>query len=88
VFVQDTATKSFVPRMVVLGGGNYDMTSVVSGLRPGERVALLSDVRVQASRDSTLQRIQGRSGIGAMTGGGARGGGGGGGGGRGGGRGG
>jgi HlyD family secretion protein len=86
VFVQDTATKSFVPRMVVLGGGNYDMTSVVSGLRPGERFALLSDVRVQASRDSTLQRIQGRSGIGAMTGGGARGGGGGGGGGRGGGR--
>jgi HlyD family secretion protein len=86
VFVQDTATKSFVPRMVVLGGGNYDMTSVVSGLRPGERVALLSDVRVQASRDSTLQRIQGRSGIGAMPGGGARGGGGGGGGGRGGGR--
>ena len=78
VFVQDTATKSFAPRMVVLGGGNYDMTSVVSGLRPGERVALLSDVRVQASRDSTLQRIQGRSGIGAMTGG-ARGGGGGGG---------
>ena len=82
VFVQDTATKNFEPRMVVLGGGNYDMTSVVSGLRPGERVALLSDVRVQASRDSTLQRIQGRSGIGAMTGG-ARGGGGGRGGGRG-----
>jgi len=69
VFVQDTATKSFEPRMVMLGGGNYDMTSVMSGLAPGERVALLSDVRVQASRDSTLQRIQGRSGIGAMTGG-------------------
>jgi HlyD family secretion protein len=87
VFVQDTATKKFEPRAVMLGGGNYDMTSVVSGLRPGERVALLSDVRVQASRDSTLQRISGRSGIGAMTGGGARGGGGGaGGGGRGGGR--
>ena len=78
VFVQDTATKKFEPRMVVLGGGNYDMTSVVSGLHPGERVALLSDVRVQASRDSTLQRVSGRSGIGAMTGGGARGGGGGG----------
>lgn len=77
VFVQDTATKKFEPRMVVLGSGNYDMTSVVSGLRPGERVALLSDVRVEASRDSTLQRISGRSGIGAMTGGGARGGGGG-----------
>ena len=76
VFVEDTATKSFEPRMVVLGGGNYDMTSVLSGLHPGERVALLSDVRVQASRDSTQQRIQGRSGIGAMTGGGPRGGGG------------
>lgn len=79
VFVQDTVTKTFEPRMVVLGGGNYDMTSVVSGLSPGERVALLSDVRVQASRDSTLQRIQGRSGIGAMTGSGGRGGAGGGG---------
>jgi HlyD family secretion protein len=75
VFVEDTAAKSFEPRMVMLGGGNYDMTSVISGLRPGERVALLSDVRVQASRDSTLQRIQGRSGIGAMTSGGGRGGG-------------
>ncbi|MEO7085788.1 MAG: hypothetical protein ABI085_15930 [Gemmatimonadaceae bacterium] len=46
------------------------MTSVVSGLAPGERVALLSDVRVQASRDTTLQRIQSRSGLNSLTGGG------------------
>ncbi len=70
VFVQNTTTKRFSARAVTLSSGNYDVTSVVSGLAPGERVALLSDVRVQASRDTTLQRIQSRSGLNSLTGGG------------------
>ncbi len=78
VYVQDRTTNAFSLRVVTLGAGNYQVTQVSSGLKPGERVALLSDVRVAASRDTTLQRLQGRSGIPGMAAGssGGRGGGG------------
>jgi HlyD family secretion protein len=76
VFVKDSATKQFAMRPIMISDGNYDVTRVVTGLRPGESVALLSDVRVAAARDSSLQRVQGRSGISGMMGGGPRGGGG------------
>ncbi|MGH7616785.1 MAG: efflux RND transporter periplasmic adaptor subunit [Gemmatimonadaceae bacterium] len=66
-------------RRVTLGIGNYDDTEVISGLEAGDRVALVSEIRVQASRDSSLSRIQSRSGLPGIGGGGggARGGGGG-----------
>jgi HlyD family secretion protein len=69
------------PRRVMLGIGNYDATEVVSGLQEGDRVALVSEIRVQAARDSSLSRMQSRGGlpgIGGNRGGGGRGGGGGG----------
>lgn len=65
----------------MLGIANYDATEVVSGLQEGDRVALVSEIRVQAARDSSLSRMQSRGGlpgIGGNRGGGGRGGGGGG----------
>ena len=81
VFVQDSATGKYSMRVIALGAGNYEVTRALSGVKPGERVALLSDVRMAASRDTTLARLAGRSGIsgvlgGATGGGGGRGGGG------------
>jgi len=73
VFVRDSASGSFKARVVTLSSGNYEVAPVLSGLEPGEHVALLSDVRVAASRDTTLQRVQGRAGISGMTGGGGAG---------------
>jgi len=77
VYVQDSTTKAYTVRAVTLGSGNYQVTQVTSGLKPGERVALLSDVRTAANRDTTLQLMQSRSGITGITsgGGGGRGGG-------------
>ena len=74
------------PRRVMLGIGNYDATEVVSGLQEGDRVALVAEIRVQAARDSSLNRLQSRGGLpgigggnrGAGGGSGGRGGGGGG----------
>jgi HlyD family secretion protein len=70
----------WTPRRVILGIGTYDATEVISGLQAGDKVALVSEIRVQASRDSSLSRIQSRGGLpgiggGAGRGGGARGGG-------------
>jgi len=65
----------WVPRRVVLGIGTYDVTEVISGLQQGDKVALVSEIRVQASRDSSLSRIQSRGGLPGIGGGGARGGG-------------
>ncbi len=75
VFVQDSATHKFALRVIMIGAGNYEVTRALSGVKPGDRVALLSDVRMAATRDTTLQRIQGRSGVPGMSTGGGRGGG-------------
>jgi HlyD family secretion protein len=56
VFVAE-GTK-FTPRIVVLGPGNYDYTEVVSGLREGERVALLASLAVQAQREQQNERFR------------------------------
>jgi len=65
----------WTPRRVMLGIGTYDATEVLSGLQAGDKVALVSEIRVQAARDSSLSRIQSRGGLPGI-GGGARGGGG------------
>jgi HlyD family secretion protein len=56
VFVAE-GTK-YTPRVVVLGSGNYDYTEVVSGLREGERVALLASLAVQAQREQQNERFR------------------------------
>jgi HlyD family secretion protein len=62
------ADGKWTPRRVLLGVGNYDDTEVLSGLREGERVALVAEVRVQAARDSNLTRMQNRAGLPGMGG--------------------
>jgi HlyD family secretion protein len=75
VFVAEANT--FKPRVVMLGAGNYDYTEVVSGLREGERVALLASLAVQAQREQQNERFRrGMGGIPGMQGGGGPGGGG------------
>ena len=76
---------SFVPRVIRAGMSDLDYTEVVSGLQEGEQVLLMTALAMQASRDSALARMRGRTGGGmpGMTGGAPGGGGPGGGGGRG-----
>ena len=75
--------KTFEPRSVMLGAGNFDFTEVVSGLGEGEQVALLTSLALQAQRQQQNDRFrQGMGGVPGMNqnqGGGGRPGGGGGG---------
>jgi HlyD family secretion protein len=81
VFVKSGDT--FEPRVVTLGLGNFDVTEVVSGLKDGEQVALVSAAVLQQSRTEFQDRLRSRSSLPGMGGGGgAPGGGGAGGGGR------
>ena len=70
--------KSFEPRMVMLGAGNFDYTEVVNGLGEGEQVALLTSLTLQAQRQQQNDRFrQGMGGVPGMNqGGGGAGGGG------------
>ena len=65
VFVQDS-TGAFAPRMVMLGAGNYDVTAVLSGLKEGEKVALISAAAMQQARQNMMNRIRSRAGIPGM----------------------
>jgi HlyD family secretion protein len=76
VFVQ--SGQSYQPRLVQLGLSNFDVVEVVSGLKEGERVALVSGA-VQAQNRANLQnrlRGNGLPGMGGGPGGGGGGGGG------------
>lgn len=50
--------KTFEPRMIMLGAGNFDYTEVVSGLQEGEQVALLSALSLQAQRQQQNDRFR------------------------------
>jgi HlyD family secretion protein len=58
--------KTFEPRMVMLGAGNFDYTEVVSGLEEGEQVALLSALSLQAARQAQNDRM--KAGMGGVPG--------------------
>lgn len=60
VFIKDSA--SYAPRIVRLGASNYDFTEVVSGLKEGDQVALLSAAALQASRQQRQDRFRGMTG--------------------------
>lgn len=53
---------TFVPRVIRAGMSDLDYTEVVSGLQEGEQVLLMTALAMQASRDSALARMRGRSG--------------------------
>ena len=60
--------KSFEPRVVMLGAGNFDYMEVVSGLQEGEEVALLSALALQAQRQQQNDRFrQGMGGVPGMS---------------------
>lgn len=61
--------KTFEPRMVMLGAGNFDYTEVVSGLEEGEQVALLASLALQAQRQQQTDRFRqmGGGGVPGMT---------------------
>jgi HlyD family secretion protein len=56
VFVKDG--NKFSPRVVRLGATDFDYTEVLSGLKPGEQVALLGAATLQAQRQQTQDRIR------------------------------
>ena len=56
VFVKDG--NKFLPRVVRLGATDFDYTEVLSGLKPGEQVALLGAATLQAQRQATQDRIR------------------------------
>jgi HlyD family secretion protein len=60
VFVAKGAT--FDPRVVALGIANYDYTEVVSGLREGEQVAVMTAAALQQRRQEQLERFRGMTG--------------------------
>jgi HlyD family secretion protein len=71
--------KTFEPRMVMLGAGNFDYTEVISGLQEGEEVAMLAALSLQAQRQQQNDRMRqnmggGVPGMSAPGGGGAQGG--------------
>ncbi|HYC53117.1 MAG TPA: efflux RND transporter periplasmic adaptor subunit [Gemmatimonadaceae bacterium] len=50
--------KTYEPRSVMLGAGNFDYTEVVSGLQEGEEVALLASLSLQAQRQQQTDRFR------------------------------
>lgn len=56
VFLAQNGT--FVPRVVVLSVGNYDVTEVQSGLQPGDQVALVSTAMLLQAQNARQQRIK------------------------------
>ena len=85
VFVADSAHKTYHPRVVMLGASNFDYTEIVTGVKEGERVALLASLALQAQRQQQNDRMRQGMGVPGLTpnagpGGGGRPGGGGGGG--------
>jgi HlyD family secretion protein len=63
--------KTYEPRSVMLGAGNFDYTEVVSGLEEGEQVAMLASLSLQAQRQQQNDRFRQNMGGGVpgMTGG-------------------
>jgi hypothetical protein len=50
--------KTFEPRVVMLGAGNFDYTEVVRGLEEGDQVALLASLSLQAARQAQNDRTK------------------------------
>ncbi|HET6319110.1 MAG TPA: efflux RND transporter periplasmic adaptor subunit, partial [Chloroflexota bacterium] len=58
---------TFEPRFVRLGAGNFDYTEVISGLKEGEKVALLNALSLQAQRQQQNDRFRQNAGVPGMT---------------------
>ena len=67
VFVADSAHKTYHARIVMLGASNFDYTEVVSGIKEGERVALLTSLALQAQRQQQNDRMRQGMGVPGLT---------------------
>jgi HlyD family secretion protein len=67
VFVADSAHKTYHPRVVMLGASNFDYTEVVTGVKEGERVALLTSLALQAQRQQQNDRMRQGMGVPGLT---------------------
>jgi HlyD family secretion protein len=67
VFVADSAHKTYHARVVMLGASNFDYTEIVTGLKEGERVALLASLALQAQRQQQNDRIRQGMGVPGLT---------------------
>lgn len=56
VFLAQNGT--FVPRVVTLGVGNYDITEVRNGLQPGDQVALVTTAMLLQAQNERQERIK------------------------------
>lgn len=61
VFIAQNGT--FVPKMLQLGVGNYDVTQVIGGLAEGDKVALITAAILQAARADRQAQINSRMGL-------------------------
>ena len=59
----DTTNRNFAPRVVQLGQGNFDYTEVISGLKEGDHVVLLSALQMQANRQAQNDRTRQNMGV-------------------------
>lgn len=64
VFVVNNGKYS--PRMVRLGVSNFDVSEVLSGLSPGDSVAILNVAAMQARQQEDMDRIRSRGGVPGM----------------------
>jgi len=67
VFVADSAHKTYHPRVVMLGASNFDYTEIVTGVKEGERVALLASLALQAQRQQQNDRMRQGMGVPGLT---------------------
>ena len=67
VFVADSAKKTYHARVVMLGAANFDYTEVVSGIKEGEHVALLTSLALQAQRQQQNDRLRQGMGVPGLT---------------------
>jgi HlyD family secretion protein len=64
VFVAtDTSGKKFRPQIIQLGQGNFDYTEVLSGLKEGDRVVMVSALLLQVQRQQANDRTKAQMGV-------------------------
>ncbi|MGK2961741.1 MAG: efflux RND transporter periplasmic adaptor subunit, partial [Gemmatimonadaceae bacterium] len=56
----------YSPRMVRLGVSNFDVSEVLSGISPGDSVAILNVAAMQARQQEDMDRIRSRGGVPGM----------------------
>ena len=59
----DTSGKKFRPQIIQMGQGNFDYTEVLSGLKEGDRVVMVSALLLQVQRQQANDRTKAQMGV-------------------------